>query len=297
MGEIPFQQAAGFLPVELQRAVLDTAEDGEEIRLRAGQPLSLVDRNGVERPVRGSRPFIVTPELLQRTLESATCASYHAVVEKLCRGFLPLPGGHRLGVAGSVDMERGRIHGFRSLSSLNLRVAHEVPGTGESVGQQLFGGEGLRSALILAPPGAGKTTLLRDLIRLASDRYHLRVSLADERGEVAALQRGVPQLCVGQQTDVLDGCPKAEGMMLLLRSMNPQLLAADEITAPEDIEALSAAANCGVAVLATAHGSSLNDLLRRPLYQKLLGEQIFDILLTIRRRGVQRQLTLEALCD
>lgn len=297
MVEIPFQQAAGFLPLELQRAVLSTAKDAEEIRLRSGQPLSLVDRNGSETPVRCSNPLIVTPELLQRTLESATCASYHAVVEKLCRGFLPLPGGHRLGVAGSVDIENGHIHGFRSLSSLNLRVAHEVQGVGEPVVEQLFGGDQLGSALILAPPGAGKTTLLRDLIRLASDRYHMRVSLADERGEVAALQGGVPQLCVGRQTDVLDGCPKAEGMMLLLRSMNPQLLAADEITAPEDIEALSAAANCGVAVLATAHGSSLKDLLRRPLYQKLLGERIFDTLLTIQRCGAQRKLTLEALCD
>lgn len=295
MEKTPFRRAAAFLPAELQKVLLSASDDGEEIRLRSGQPLSLVSREGCESSLLPH--IIVTPELLRRTLEAATCASYHAVVEKLCHGFLPLPGGHRLGVSGSVDLEQGHIHGFRSLSSLNLRVAHQVKGVGECVSDAVFSGAAVQSTLILAPPGAGKTTLLRDLIRLASDRYGLRVSLADERGEVAALESGIPQLCVGQHTDVLDGCPKAEGMMLLLRSMNPQLLAADEITAQEDIEALSAAANCGVAVMATAHGSSLRELMRRPLYRRLMEEGIFDAVLTIRRSGARRSISMEPLHD
>ena len=126
--------------------------------------------------------------------------------------------------------------------------------------------------------GRGKTTLLRDLIRQVSDGIDcepLRVALADERGEVAALYQGLPQLDVGERTDVLDGCPKARGLMLLLRAMNPQVLAVDEITAPEDVAALCAAAGCGVTVLATAHGGSWEELRLRPLYRELLDQGIF----------------------
>lgn len=298
MKSTPFEQAVDFLPLSLREAVMHTASDAEEIRLRGGQPLHLVGRDGKEFPVFvGNRPFLVTSDLLFRTLESITGASYHAVSEKLCQGFVPLAGGHRLGVAGTVDVSGGTVHGFRSISSLCLRVAHEVRGIGEAWSQALFGKSPPHSVLILAPPGAGKTTLLRDLIRLASDRHHLRVGLADERGEIAALRNGVPQLCVGEQTDVLDGCPKAEGLLLLMKTMHPQLLATDEITAPEDVQALSTAANCGVALLATAHGSSRAELTRRPLYQAILKERIFTHVMLIRRDGGQRHIQLEALDD
>lgn len=298
MKDTPLEQAAHFLPLSLREAVLQGERDAEEIRLRNGQPLHLTGRDGREYPVlQGTRPLIVTSEMMSRTLERVTGASYHTVAEKLSQGFVSLDGGHRLGVAGTVDVSGGKVHGFRSISSLCLRIAHEVPGVGEAWSQALFGGAELRSVLILAPPGAGKTTLLRDLIRLASDRHHLRVGLADERGEVAALRNGMPQLCVGEQTDVLDGCPKAEGLLLLMKTMNPQLLAADEITAPGDVQALSVAANCGVALLATAHGASLRELERRPLYRRLLQEGIFTHVMLIRRDGPRRWIQLEALHD
>lgn len=123
----------------------------------------------------------------------------------------------------------------------------------------------------------------------------LRVALADERGEVAALYNGVPQLEVGRRTDVAEGCPKAQGLMLLLRAMNPQVLAVDEITAPEDIKALTAAAGCGVILLATAHGEGRADLERRPLYRPLLEEGLFHRLIHIRREGERRVYTVEEL--
>ena len=144
----------------------------------------------------------------------------------------------------------------------------------------------------------GKTTLLRDLIRLLSDgsaRPALRVGVADERGELAGMWNGVPQFDIGRQTDIMDGCPKSVGLLMLLRGMNPQVLSADEITAPEDIEALELASNCGVALVCTAHAAGLEDLRRRPLYRRLLDRGIFGRVVTIRLEEGARRYTVTPL--
>ena len=141
----------------------------------------------------------------------------------------------------------------------------------------------------------GKTTLLRDLIRIYSDQWHLRVGVADERGEIAALHQGVPQFYLGAAVDVMEGCGKSEAGILLLRSMNPQVIAMDEVTSPEDVAALSVIAHCGTAVLATAHGRSAAELCRRPLYQTLLDQRLFQAVVTITRTQRKRQYTVEAL--
>lgn len=287
------EQAIQFLPLRLREAVRESISDAEELHLRVGRAFTFCGSTGRERPVlRNGRELLVTGEELRMTLELATRASYHTVQEKLSAGFLPLPGGHRLGVIGTADVRDGCIHGFRTLSSLCLRIAHPVRGMADDLARTLFGGPVPASVLLLSPPGGGKTTLLRELLRLASDRYGLRPSLADERGEVAGLWNGVPQLDVGAHTDVLDGCPKAQGMMLLLRTMSPQLLSADEITAREDISALSCAAHCGVAVLATAHAGSVAELRQRSLYRALLGEGIFTHTVLIHREREGRRYEL-----
>ena len=156
-----------------------------------------------------------------------------------------------------------------------------------------------QSTLLLSPPGGGKTTLLRDLIRAVSDGEGgpaLRVGVADERGELAAMYQGEPQFSIGRQTDVLDGCPKGPALLMLLRGMNPQVLAADEITAPEDAAALEMAANCGVSLLCTAHAGSLEELKARPLYRRLLDEGLFRRLVIIERAGRERRYPVVELC-
>lgn len=297
--ESPFDQTAALLPFELRQLALalPRAERivAEELRLRAGQPVSVTLPEG-EAVLPGSP--ILSEESLRTVLEIATQASAHTALEHVRRGFVTVTGGHRLGLCGTAAVREGSIHNFRQLSSINIRIAKEVKGIGEEPLRWLRQEEALPSVLILAQPGAGKTTLLRDLIRGLSNGVAgppLRVGVADERGELGALLSGIPQLDVGAHTDVMDGCSKAEGLMLLLRGMNPQVLAVDEITAPEDIEALEAAAGCGVTLLATAHGRTVQDLEQRPLYRRLLERRIFQAVLLIEREGGQRRYRLEKL--
>lgn len=292
------EQAAACLPRELRIAVLATGADKtvEEVRLRAGRGLFLTLGSGREEQVIvGGAPIPVTGDDLSLTVELATRASFQVAAEQVRRGFLPLKGGHRLGLCGTVNVQGGEITGIRELSSLAVRVARPVPGFGRAVTEGMVQGRRVKSTLILSPPGYGKTTLLRDTLRLLSEERRLRIGLADERGEVAGLWRGVPQLDVGPTTDVLDGCPKAQGLLTLLRGMNPQVLAADEITAPQDVEALTQAANCGVALVATAHAAGLEDLKRRPLYKRMLAQRCFERICVIERRGAGRTCRLEAL--
>ena len=265
----------------------------EEIRLRRGRRAQLIFAEHTR--VLGC---IVGEAELEYTLRLASRASIHTVLPQLRQGFLALPGGHRLGVCGTVCLREGEIHSISPLSGLNIRLARAVPGIGKEVLERLCVGGEFVSTLVLAPPGGGKTTLLRDVIRCLSDGIGSaphRVGLVDERGEVAAMRQGMAQLDVGENTDVMDGCPKARGLIMLLRGMNPQVLAADEITAEEDVQAIRLAAGCGVRLLCTAHAAGREDLSRRPLYRGLIEAGIFHRLLTIRVESGRRCYEVEEL--
>ncbi len=292
------EQAAQVLPDRLVTAVsaLPRAvrEQVEELRLRRGFPMTAVLPEQ-ELPV-GGEP--ITADDLHTVLENASQASAHTVLDQVRNGFVTLRGGHRIGLCGTVVHREDKISTLRYVTSLSIRVACPVEGQAEAVLPELTEDGVFQSTLILAPPGVGKTTLLRELIRCLSDGRGIaphRVGLADERGEIAALWQGEPQLCVGCHTDILDGCRKAEGMTILLRGLNPQVLAADEITAPADVRAMVEAAGCGVAVLATAHGSGAADLKRRPIYRALLAAEVFRRLVVLTRRDGKRFARVEAL--
>ena len=247
----PWRQAAAVLPPHLRDGLHALGEDRldrvEEFRLRRGFPMTaLVPEGEVE---------LDTPPVgedgLRQVVENATQSSAHTALDRVRQGFVTLRGGHRVGMCGSVVRKEGRIVTLRELSSLSIRVARTVPGLAGPLLPGLTEEGRFVSTLIAAPPGAGKTTLLRDLVRALSDGeagVPLRVAVADERGEIAALWRGEPQLYVGRHTDVLDGCAKAEGLSILIRGMNPQVAAVDELGGGEDARAVAEAAGCGVAV-------------------------------------------------
>ena len=235
-----------------------------ELRLRAGQAPALLS-GCTERKLSG----LVRPEELEEILHRATRNSAYACMDTLRQGFVTLPGGHRIGVCGEAVVKNGMMTGFSAVSSLCIRLARDVRLEEEALLPHLTG-----SRLIIGPPGSGKTTLLRACIRALS-RAGNRVCAADERGEIASVYGGTPQFDLGPQTDVLSGTDKAAGMMLLLRTMDPQWIAADEITARQDIAAMEQISYCGVKLLATAHAEGPDELYARPLYRELLALGLF----------------------
>ena len=269
-----YEQSCEFLPHRLKSLALSLPdkqkERVEELRLRVMHPLTVLTGEGELNAAPDGIASLVKAEDLEQMLGAVTEYSRYACIETLRQGFLPLRGGFRLGVCGSAVVREGEVNNLKDISSLALRIVCEHIGLGSDIAPRLFDENGrFMSTLLLSPPGGGKTTLLRECVRRLSDQG-LRISLMDERGEIAAVQNRTPQFDVGANTDIMTGGQKAACCMMLLRAMRPDVLAFDEISAPEDIEAIRIAAGCGVALLATAHAQSVAALRHRALYRALL---------------------------
>lgn len=262
-----------------------------EIRLRTGRGLVLETSEGERLLNREGRrvfseeeAYRVTETDVKTALELLTGYSVYAFEEELRQGYFTVEGGHRIGVAGRTVTENGRVKRMGTISSINFRIAHECKGCSEALFRRLYGAGQYYHTLLFAPAGCGKTTFLRDLIRLLSNNG-LRVGVADERSELAACHYGIPQHDLGLRTDVMDGCPKAEAMMMLLRSMTPQILAADEIGMEADVFAIRAAAGSGCKVVASAHGGSFEELIRNPVLRTLWEERRFERYVCLEKKG------------
>ncbi|MHB1653777.1 MAG: stage III sporulation protein AA [Desulfitobacteriaceae bacterium] len=270
----------------------------EEIRLRVRQPLLLrfgqneIFLGGDGRATQPEKAYHVTRQDLSDSLERLTQSSLYAAEEDIKQGFLTLPGGHRVGITGEAVLKQGTVQTLKHISGLNFRMAREIRGLGLDILPLLVSPGGrFYHTLILSIPRAGKTTLLRALIKCLSNGVPQlglpgqTVGVVDERGELAGMWQGVPAYDLGYRTDVLDGCPKAAGMAMLVRSMAPQIIATDELGHVQDVAAVAEVLRSGVSVLSTAHAASLTEALIRPSLNSLLSVGVFERIVVLSRRN------------
>ncbi len=261
----------------------------QEIRLRMNAPLLIIygnkeafiteDAKIVDNP---SIAVTVTKSEIRETMEYISNYSLYAFEEEIRQGFITINGGHRIGIAGKTIIEDDVIKGMKHISFINIRMAHQVKGCADPVLPYLVNKQasGICHTLIISPPRCGKTTLLRDLIRQLSNGSSLlpgmSIGVVDERSEIGACYMGTPQNELGIRTDILDCCPKAKGMMMLIRSMSPQIIAVDEIGSKEDLDAIDYVIGCGCKLIATVHGSSIEDIRNKPILGELVKKQLFE---------------------
>lgn len=260
----------GLLPQHYKGAVDRLGKETlQELRLRRGRPPLLIKSDG-----RTELPLTVTAEDVHFVINAA-CRYSPWTAESAASGYITAPGGHRIGLCGEVVQHNGKMTDVRQVTSLCIRVARDFPGIGK--GAPLRG-----NLLILGPPGSGKTTLLRDVIRNRAEAGIGSIAVVDERGELFPVCSGQPCFSPGSETDIMCGCRKAAGMIILLRTMGPAAIAVDEITSREDCDGILEAVGCGVDIIATAHAGSVQDYMHRPTYARLIEHKVFSNILRMR---------------
>ncbi|MGN0159369.1 MAG: stage III sporulation protein AA [Brotaphodocola sp.] len=285
------------------RCVSADFDQVQEIRLRVNAPLLIIFRN-LEFYVTqegkltkySEEAYVVSKQELKETLEYISNYSLYAFEEEIRQGFITIQGGHRVGLAGKVICDENGIRSMKFISFMNVRLSHQIRGCADSVLPYLYHQGNIVHTLLISPPRCGKTTMLRDLIRQISNgseegkletdsgktdampvrRAGMTVGVVDERSELGACYQGIPQNDLGIRTDILDCCPKAQGMMMLIRTMSPQVIAVDEIGSREELEAMEYAMNCGCKLIATVHGGSLEDIRQKPVLSKMVQERWFE---------------------
>lgn len=261
----------------------------QEIRLRMNAPLLIIYDNKeffiTEEANIGNVPsqgIQITRNEIRETMEYISNYSLYAFEEEIKQGFITISGGHRIGLAGKIIVEDDGIKGMKHISFINIRLAHQVKGCADPVLPYLVNEKtnGIFHTLLISPPRCGKTTMLRDIIRqLSNGTKYLKgmsVGVVDERSEIGACYMGIPQNELGIRTDILDCCPKARGMMMLIRSMSPQIIAVDEIGSKQDLEAIDHVMGCGCKLIATVHGSSIDDIRNKPILGELVRKELFE---------------------
>ena len=242
----------------------------EEIRVRIGWPVELIYGNHNE--WLGNYDSMIDRQCLDEMLNYITGYSIYAMDEEIRQGYITFSGGHRIGITGHANYEsfrdnsEPRITNIVDIGGLNIRIAHERKGCAETIVPYLRKEESVYNTLFFSAPGVGKTTYLRDVIRILGN--DMKISVIDERSEIAACVNGKAQNDLGKRTDVLDACPKEIGMKMVLRSMSPEVIAIDEIGKKEEFALLEKMQNSGVKVLGTIHAGDMEEVLRNPMVRE-----------------------------
>ena len=298
------QDITKLFPAQIRKALGQALFDRNkiyEIRLRVNAPLIVIYQGKEyfltlegELTREEAKAYHVQTEDLKEMLEYISGYSIYAFEEEIRQGFLTIVGGHRVGIAGKTILDGNKIKSLKYISYINLRLSHQIKGCASPILPYIIKNRQICHTLIISPPRCGKTTLLRDLIRQVSNgnRYMpgVSVGVVDERSEIAGSYQGIPQNDLGIRTDVLDCCPKAEGMMMLIRSMSPEVVAVDELGDYEDIHAIESVIHCGCKLFATVHGSSIEDIKRKPLLQRLMQEKVFERYIVLYKKDCAGQI-------
>ena len=278
-----------YLPFSI-REIIYNQKDLEEIRLRSNKPLAL--KIGQETRI---IDHIVSQQEILQSFEKICESSIYSYRKQICDGYITIRGGNRVGIVGSAVVDNGQVININYISSLNFRIASQRIGCSNKVIEDIIDcrNNSIYNTLIVSPPGCGKTTLLRDIVRNISNGIKMlgfkgkTVGVVDERGEIAAMYKGIPQNDIGIRTDVIDNMPKPVAMRILVRSMAPDVIVCDEIGSMEDIQAIDYAMCSGVRGIFTAHGKNLDEINRNPELSKLISKKIFEriIVLNPKKKG------------
>lgn len=275
-----------YFPNQIREKILqcNNLNDLEEIRIRTNKNI-LLKVGQEEKKIDYCINTNEVLEILQRICDN----SIYTYQSQICKGYITIKGGHRVGITGNVVEKEGQVINISHIYSLNFRIARQIINCSKPILQYILDvkNNNIYNTIILSPPGRGKTTILRDSIRNISDgiqEYNFKgitVGVVDERGEIAAMYKGIPQNDLGERTDILDNISKDIGMKMLVRSMNPKVIAADEIGTNEDIEAINYAVTSGIKGIFTAHGASLEDITLNPILSKLFGLNVLERIILI----------------
>jgi stage III sporulation protein AA len=258
-------------------------EELEEIRIRINRPIEITMKGAPK-----FLSYIIRQEDAFHLMNKISQFSIYTLEEELKRGYITVSGGHRIGLAGKVILEEGKVKAIRDIASFNIRIAKEKIGIAEKITPYIFRDFWMHT-MIIGPPQTGKTTMLRDIARIISTGNHekgihaYKVGIVDERSEIAGCVNGIPQMSFGHRLDVLDACPKAEGMMMMIRSMSPDVLVVDEIGRLEDAEAIQEAVHAGIRLIMTTHGSSMEEVRKRPSLKTIIDQNIFQRFIVLSR--------------
>lgn len=292
-----FNEAVEYLSAGLRYRLLqvpnEIKREVQEVRIRASKPLTLICHSGVLFVTQSGRTTYLYNEGLHMVEKGEVEESFrvicgysiHSHKDEIINGYITLPGGHRAGLCGTATVENNKIIGVRNISSINLRIARQIKGIADQILNTFFSHREWDSLLIAGPPSSGKTTVLRDLTaQLASGQLgkYMKTTIIDERGELAAVYSGQAQNDVGVNCDILDGYPKASGIMIALRTLSPDIIVCDELGDESDIRAVEAGVNAGVKFLATIHAGCKEELMRRTQIQRLLQTGAFSQVLLLK---------------